>query len=313
MGSGVIKILFFIFGFIVFFFYYNKQNQISFIGVFHYITRYENKIKALIQTTYPHNYPAVIVVVLGLAMGEVLTPINFLKAAIISWFPLTTCMIINVVTDWKEDAINGKNAFIHKYLTKNEMVVFYLLFVLISILLCINGNLYLQISVVSMILVGIFYSVFRFKDKLFLNYLCLGIGYGLLPPAIGLFSFTFELTYLNALMLFISGLFLFLGCQIKDFEDAKGDKKGSTLAHLPHSIKIYISYHFLFFAFLLLLIIQSFLPTKFIISFVVFPLFLVILYKLVKSKTKTELRSVHINHHLLTNITIGIFAVCFII
>jgi len=265
----------------------------------------KNKIKAYIRSTYPHNYPLLAFVFLGVAMGENPTIFLVIKALFYTFLIFSATMILNVIMDWDYDRLHGKNEFIHDHLSKKDLAILYFIFVITSFILAILSNYNLMLAMVSSIILGVLYSLdqIRLKDKYMLNYLTIAAGYGLAFPLIGFFSTdpSGELTQLRITVLSISFLFCFFSSQIKDFEEITSTKKQSTLAHsFINAPLIFVFYHIFLFSLIAILIYIRILSPKFIIVFVLLPVFAAFLQRFLKAKTEKEYRLLHEEHHSLT-------------
>jgi len=281
------------------------------------MTLAKNKIKALIEATYPRKLSILFIAVLGVAMAGGSTIFDFLRGMIFTWFPSTAGMVINVIEDWERDKIKKKNEFIHKNLTKRELFFFYFFLILIAFLITINENIYLKSMIAIGIILGIIYSLSRIKlkDILLINYIVMALGYGFTATLIGWFSFTPSLSFTSVQIIVIglTTLFLFLAVQIKDFEDLEVDKEGSTIAYHKHGQKIYILYHAIYYLLVGLLILSKTLPKKFIITFITVPYLLAFSRRFMKAKTVEEYTAMHHEHHFLMISIVLSYSMCFII
>lgn len=275
------------------------------------------KLKAFVLATYPHNLLLSVFVFLGVAMGKPVTLQNAIFAFVVWWHLVSSIIVLNVITDWRVDTINGKNKLVHKNLSKRELNIFFIILAGVSLILSLLGTLLLQLAVVISLMLGIFYSLeqLRLKEILFINYVVMGLTWGSLATLIGLAVSTSVITALHWQVLAIMGIYIFIASQVKDFEDVEGDKNGSTLPKLKkyYTPRTYVALNCMFFLILLLLLLLNYLPFEFIVPLIVLPGYVIFFIHFLSARTREEFRRSHMEAMLLNVAFVLAFIVVFLI
>ena len=165
--------------------------------------------------------------------------------------------VLNNYADWNIDILNNKRDTLHNAVSKEDLLYVYIILLILVwiMLLLLQKSIYLELSVLSFIILGIIYSeILKLKDISPFNYVAIGLAYGAIPFSIGFFLGTSSLeSYLIyvPLVIFLS-LATFAHTITKDYGDVEGDSKnnkktlpvifGKSKALLIQSMLIVISY-----------------------------------------------------------------------
>ena len=217
--------------------------------------------------------------------------------------------LLNNYKDWEIDKINKKRLLLHKILKKNQIWNYFLfLFITLIIfsfflyLFFINQiNIYFILVVFLTFFLNIMYSSFlKLKDKYILNYITLGLSYGVVPFLIGFFfgeNDPLKLIYFIPILVF---LFLtdFSYSISKDYPDIKGDKifKKRTLpvsTKNSNVFKIQFAIVSIAYLFLLSCILLRIININYDILFISFLIQILILNKTIKSPSVKNSRKMH--------------------
>ena len=221
--------------------------------------------------------------------------------------------ILNNYSDWKIDIINNKRKDLHDAVSSKGLLKIYFFITLIPILLLflLSASIYLILSVLLFIVLGLIYSVgVKIKDITPLNYIAIGLAYGAVPFSIGFFSGSSSLKNFIILIpiLFFLSLVTFSYTITKDYPDIKGDKAnnkrtlpvilGKKKAIFIQAILIIFSYLFLLF-----LVIFNILNKYFLLTLPSFAFAMYILYKVLQTEKEESLKKIalynKLNHFIL--------------
>lgn len=138
--------------------------------------------------------------------------------------------MLNHYTDWESDQINRKRTWLHRSLTRKQLLHYQwipLLVLLTVISFGMNYNWKLQAMLVMGLVGAAQYSFLaKVKDRLWLNYLYLALAYGTWPFLAGLLAGSAGIHEIQTPVLSISLFLLLLDLGIapsKDYEDQQGD------------------------------------------------------------------------------------------
>ena len=217
--------------------------------------------------------------------------------------------LLNNYKDWEIDKINKKRLLLHKILKKNQIWNYFLFLFIILIIFSfffiiffINQiNIYFILVVFLTFFLNIMYSSFlKLKDKYILNYITLGLSYGVVPFLIGFFfgeNDPLKLIYFIPILVF---LFLtdFSYSISKDYPDIKGDKifKKRTLpvsTKNSNVFKIQFAIVSIAYLFLLSCILLHIININYDILFISFLIQILILNKTIKSPSVKNSRKMH--------------------
>ena len=221
--------------------------------------------------------------------------------------------VLNSYADWKIDVANRKRNNLHESFSKETLIYVYLIMIVILyfIILLIRSSIYLLTSVTIFVVIGIIYSVlFNFKDKSPHNYILIGLSYGALAFTIGFFLGSSSLSnYLKWVPFIIFLTIATIAHTItKDYADVKGDAKNKKLTFpvvygKRTTIKIQTILMIIAYLFLAVLILFKVLDIWFVFGFVGFIFGMYIIYRVDKSTTEKELKTIALynkmNHFLM--------------
>ena len=157
---------------------------------------------------------------------------DFILLLLITFFITASGYIINDIFDVKSDKINKKDLIIGNHISARNVIIWYYLFSLISIILAIyllylNRNFYLFVIILSSIYLLWRYSK-RYKHSFFIGNFIVSLltslsifNVFLVSSNNSTTSFDFDLTLMFSLFSF---LLTFTREIIKDLEDVEGDK-----------------------------------------------------------------------------------------
>ncbi len=211
--------------------------------------------------------------------------------------------VINNYADWEIDIVNNKRTLMHQFLSKSELLLFYGLLVtlVVGLLLIFKFGVYLYLSVILFLLMGLIYSVgFKLKDRFPLNYAAIALSYGGLSFLIGFFagtnSYSLFITWLPVVIFIV--LVDFGYSMTKDYADVDGDSKHNKIT-LPvlfgkqKSLSIQLFVITIAYLVLAWLILSSRLNLIFIVLFACYLFAIYILYKVKETDSQTVLEQMH--------------------
>lgn len=202
---------------------------------------------------------------------------------------------LNQVTDIKTDKISKPYRPIPKGIVSSKQAL-KIAFIMYFISFCISWiiNIYFIIFILLITFFTVTYSIPpRFKDKLFINMLWVGIPRGLLGILASWSVFGNPLQPLPLIIGFISMMFLIGGSITKDIIDIEADRKTGTKTLVnTYGVKkaAILSFPFMFFpfAFIPMFIDAGLLDTQFILlTFLGIPSFF-IFYLMIRDNKKTK-------------------------
>ncbi len=231
--------------------------------------------------------------------------------------------VLNNYSDWSVDIINKKRNGMHTHTSQKSLLLTYLfLTILLPIpLFLLHASLYLIISVIFGVFLGIFYSIkIKFKDITPLNYISIALAYAAIPISIGFFSGSANIsTFTHWLPLIIwMSLVTFSYTITKDYPDIPGDalhnKKTLPVMFGKHtSIIIQFFLISLSYALLFMFIIFGYLPNFLFITFISFFFAIFILNKAYHNESEYGYKKIalynKINHFTLRMLVILILLI----
>ena len=140
--------------------------------------------------------------------------------------------MINHYADWEADEINHKRLYLHRSLTRADLLRYQwipLLMFVVMVLVGLRHHPQVAVALGGGLIFAFHYSLgAKIKDKLWLSYLYLVVAYGVYPLLIGFLIGSNQVLVTSSLAgLLILSFILFLDLAIapsKDIEDAEGDR-----------------------------------------------------------------------------------------
>ncbi|MCL4380893.1 MAG: UbiA family prenyltransferase [Candidatus Marsarchaeota archaeon] len=257
--------------------------------------------------------PPLVIILPALILGFILSKYyNLIAIAsiLLSLIIVDICAnLLNNYKDWEIDKLNKKREMLHKILKKKQVLHYFLIlfFILIAFLIMLATFFLAQINIYFIIMVFITFfliiaysSFLKLKDKYILNYVTLGLSYGVVPFLIGFFFGTNNLLKLIPFIPLLIFIFLtdFSYSISKDYPDIKGDRhfKKNTL---PASLKNLRAFNIQFimigiaYAFLLFGVILRIFNSFYLLLFASFIIQILILNKTIKSYNVKNSRKMH--------------------